>query len=60
MACDFCKGKTCLKTGSIELRIVDGELHIEASAQDPWYSTSEDFEINNCLLCGEKLGDTNE
>lgn len=56
MACDFCDGITCLKTGSIELRLVDNVLHIEATAPDFWYSMSEDFEVRNCLLCGEDLG----
>lgn len=60
MACEYCKGKTCLNSGSIELSIVDGELHVESSMSDPWYNASEDFEINNCPMCGKRLGDTNE
>lgn len=50
MACDFCEGKTCLFKGEVKLWIQDGVL-VAATR----FSSREEYEINNCLMCGEDM-----
>lgn len=60
MACDFCNGKTSLDVRAFNVKIEDGELKITHSCSDPWYSETDYMEVNNCPMCGRKLGDTND
>ena len=53
----FCNGKTALVNGDFLVELEDGMMRVYYRCSTEWYATDISMEINNCPMCGEKLGD---